>query len=263
MRTSGGGSDGQTDVKAPSPCGIIQEFIVRVKQKDKDAFYIGRRYGDFAHLLKAVRTELPGKVLPVLPRKMKHSTKSGSLAVANDDDASSVSSLSTQGTAVDDTGSFRGLLGNRRPPSNDRSPRVSVEAPRPSAILYREEQRVSLRAFLRTLLQNPRIAQTNAIREFLTRSPVITLNEEEREDIKRRKAMDMRRLEEQAKFYEIARQRAKELDIYMEQFRREIIENSESRIRGIDHTPFSSGPGGRGRELTLLRWLDELVPGDS
>lgn len=37
------------------------------------------------------------------------------------------------------------------------------------------------------------------------------------EDILRRKAMDEKRVEEQQKFYEVARKRAAELDIYMEQ----------------------------------------------
>jgi hypothetical protein len=36
-------------------------------------------------------------------------------------------------------------------------------------------------------------------------------------DISRRKAMDEKRVEEQKKFYEIARKRAAELDIYMEE----------------------------------------------
>lgn len=61
--------------------------------------------------------------------------------------------------------------------------------------------------------------------EFLTRNP-IRLNEEEMGDIMRRKEMDERRIEEQRRFYEIARQRAKELDVYMERFRRDIVENS-------------------------------------
>ena len=63
--------------------------------------------------------------------------------------------------------------------------------------------------------------------EFLTGHP-IKLNEEESEDLKRRKHMDERRLEEQRRFYEIARQRARELDVYMEKFRRDIVERSMS-----------------------------------
>ncbi len=63
--------------------------------------------------------------------------------------------------------------------------------------------------------------------DFLTRHPV-KLNQEELEDLQRRKAMDEKRVEEQRRFYEIARERARELDIYMERFRRDIVESSTS-----------------------------------
>lgn len=95
-------------------------------------------------------------------------------------------------------------------------------------VLYREEQRVSLRAFLRTILQNKRVAESKAVEEFLTARP-ITLNEEELMDVQRRKEADAARIEEQKRFYEIARQRAAELDVYMEKFRRDIVERSECR----------------------------------
>jgi hypothetical protein len=96
-------------------------------------------------------------------------------------------------------------------------------------VLYREDQRVSLRAFLRTLLQNEQIATSKVMRQFLTEEP-IKLNEEEMGDIRRRKEMDRKRIEEQRRFYEIARQRAKELDVYMERFRRELVESSMSSV---------------------------------
>lgn len=64
------------------------------------------------------------------------------------------------------------------------------------------------------------------MQDFLTYDPV-KLNEEELEDLDRRKAMDEKRIEEQRQFYEIARQRAKELDVYMEKFRRDIVERSK------------------------------------
>ena len=93
-------------------------------------------------------------------------------------------------------------------------------------ILYREDQRVSLRAFLRTLLQNEQVAHSRAMHEFLSANPV-RINEEEMIDIERRKEMDEKRIEEQRRFYEIARQRARELDVYMERFRRDIVESSK------------------------------------
>jgi hypothetical protein len=81
--------------------------------------------------------------------------------------------------------------------------------------LWRENQRISLRAFLRTLLANPQIANTRAMAEFLTLTPILPTDADVI-DIARRKAMDEKRVEEQKKFYEVARKRAAELDVYME-----------------------------------------------
>ncbi|KAL8759464.1 MAG: hypothetical protein Q9199_000769 [Rusavskia elegans] len=208
------------------------EFIIRVKQAGKPDHYVGRRYGEFAKLHKRLRTELPGKVLAPLPRKNKSTTSHTFFSGGDDDDASSVSSGSTQNTGIthDDSGSLRNLvgMGHRRGASlqPDRaSPRASGEYRKEHVTLYREDQRVSLRAFLRTFLQNPQIAASKAMYEFLTRSP-IKVNEEEMEDVARRKMMDEKRIEEQKRFYEIARQRAKELDVYMERFRRDIVERN-------------------------------------
>lgn len=153
------------------------------------------------------------------------------MSIGGDDDASSVSSVSTMGTGrvTDDGSSLRSLVGtgHRRSGSQQQSssPRPSGEHPREKFTLYREDQRVSLRAFLRTFLQNQQIAESKAMQEFLTGNP-IKLNEEEMDDIQRRKEMDERRIEEQKRFYEIARQRAKDLDVYMERFRRDIVERS-------------------------------------
>jgi hypothetical protein len=64
------------------------------------AFFIGRRYGDFNRLHKRLRTELPGKVLPPMPRKNKQSSTASNLmssVIGTDDDASSLSSVSTTG----------------------------------------------------------------------------------------------------------------------------------------------------------------------
>lgn len=226
----------------------MQEYLIRAKQTDKPDFYVGRRYQDFVQLHKRIRLELPGKVLPPLPRK---NNKDSLLSSNADDDASSISSGSTQGPPADPYetsgggggggggGGLRGYLfggGHKRNSSTtslskNRSPRASSDnipykEPR---VLYREEQRVSLRAFLRTFLQNENIARSRAMEDFLTGNPV-ELNEEEMDDIERRKEMDEKRIEEQKQFYEIARQRAADLDIHMEKFRREIVESN-----GLSH----------------------------
>lgn len=201
-----------------------------MRQPGKPDIYVGRRYGEFAKLHKRLRVELPGRILPPLPRKNKSSMHSAFLSVGGDDDASSVSSVSTQNTSHDD-GSLRGLVGtgHRRSASAQSSrgsPRPSTDFGADTVVLYRETQRVSLRAFLRTILQNQQVAESKAMKEFLTADPIKKLNEEELGDLERRKAMDEKRIEEQKQFYEIARQRARELDVYMERFRRDIVESS-------------------------------------
>jgi hypothetical protein len=70
---------------------------------------------------KRLRTELPGKILPLLPKKNKQSTTASNLMSAitfsHDDDASSVSSVSTMNTTntlntlqTEGTGSTRNLV---------------------------------------------------------------------------------------------------------------------------------------------------------
>lgn len=188
-------------------------------------------------LHKRIRLELPGKVLPPLPRKNKKDGLLQSSSV-DDDDVSSISSVSTQEPPPEpyenssSSGGLRSYIfggSHKRNGSQTslgkNSPRASGEnlVTKPARRLYREEQRVSLRAFLRNFLSNERIAQSNAMSDFLTRDP-IEVNEEEMEDIERREDMDAKRIQEQKQFYEVARARAAELDIHMEKFRREIVE---------------------------------------
>ncbi|KAL6168501.1 hypothetical protein ACJQWK_06137 [Exserohilum turcicum] len=208
-----------------------QEYIIRVKQGDGQDIYIGRRYADFVQLHKRIRLELPGKVLAPLPRK---NAKDGVLKSSADDDDNSGGGSGGGGGG----GGLRSYIfggGHKKNASQTslgkRSPRASADysSYKPPRRLYREEQRVSLRAFLRAFLHNERIAHSNAMAEFLTHDP-IEINEEEMEDIQRREEMDKRRIEEQKQFYEVARQRAAELDIHMEKFRREIVESN-----GLSH----------------------------
>ncbi|GFP52521.1 hypothetical protein ACSS6W_003406 [Trichoderma asperelloides] len=231
------------------------EFILRIKRKGELEHFVGRRYGDFSKLHRKLRTELPGRVLPALPKKNKTDTRASGLltsftSAANDSDDSSASSISTRRTRQSQNfGGAPSLLtasSAARGPGSIRSARSSRSkkgtSPRPSVdgqlspgfvtpngnkeiVLWRENQRISLRAFLRSLLHNPQVANTKAMVEFLSGDP-ITPTDEDVEDIIRRKALDEKRMEEQKEFYEIARRRAAELDEYMEQFRRDIVERN-------------------------------------
>lgn len=231
------------------------EFILRIKRKGELEHFVGRRYGDFSKLHRKLRTELPGRVLPSLPKKNKTDTRASGLltsftSAANDSDDSSASSISTRRTrqsqnfggasslltassAVRGAGSIRSARSSRS--KKGTSPRPSVDGQlspgfatpdgNREIVLWRENQRISLRAFLRSLLHNPQVANTQAMVEFLSGDP-ITPTDEDVDDIVRRKALDEKRMEEQKEFYEIARRRAAELDEYMEQFRRDIVERN-------------------------------------
>jgi hypothetical protein len=222
------------------------EFLLRVKHRDEPEIYVARRFGDFARMHKKLRLELPGKVLPPLPKK----NKSGSLySAGGDDDSDSVSSVSTVNTTPPTTeaaapaegGGFRSYLSSWT--GGGSSPRASMDSsarstkglvkatPRdrsPEVILHREEQRVSLRAFLRNFLHNEAIANSRAMEEFLTEKPT-SINDDEMLDIVKRKSMDEKRLEEQRQFFEVARKRAQELDVHMEKFRRSVVERDGLR----------------------------------
>lgn len=84
--------------------GDIQEFLLRVKRKGELEYFVARRYGDFARLHKNLRTELPGKVLPALPRKNKSDSTTtesmGGKGGGNDSEVSSLSSASTRQAAA-------------------------------------------------------------------------------------------------------------------------------------------------------------------
>lgn len=193
------------------------------------------------NLLWQIRNELPGKVLPNLPRKTKTSELASSefLAVSTStaDDRSSIYS-SSAASSSSSTPPSSGVSSSHRISKSLGSSlgmsKVSLNASRSSVAsstnepvtLFREALRISLRAFLRALLGDSQIAQSQAVKKFLLDDP-ITLCEEELMDEARRRQMDHVRVKEQQKFYEIAQQRARELDVYMESFRREIVESSK------------------------------------
>ncbi|KAI6246681.1 hypothetical protein HI914_05139 [Erysiphe necator] len=221
------------------------EFILRVKRKGEPEYFIGKRYGDFDHLYKNIILQLPGKVIPSLPRKNK-SKSSTSAIVSNllkgraENEASSISSVSTESfpsnslkdhrwmtvtsskSSLSPRSSIEERLCSRSSLNTSRGTKITDDKP---FYFCREDQRISMRAFLRTLLSNDQIASSNAMNDFLTSGP-ISLTDSDKHDISGRKVLDELRVEEQKKFYEIARKRAIELDVYMEEFRRNIIESN-------------------------------------
>lgn len=113
-----------------------------MKRKSELEHFIGRRYGDFGRLHKQLRIELPGKVLPPVPKKNKTDTAASSLLGrmtdgGGDSDASSLSSVSTM-QAGGESGGLRDSMRNltvrdhRRNLSAASLGRSSRSSPRPS-----------------------------------------------------------------------------------------------------------------------------------
>lgn len=109
---------------------------MRVKRKGETEHFVGRRYGDFARLHQKIRNELPGKVLPPLPKKNKSSSSglfSRNTDGGDDSDGSSASSISSvlppvQGDGVTESMKTLTVRDHRRAGSiNQPSPRTSIE----------------------------------------------------------------------------------------------------------------------------------------
>lgn len=91
--------------------------------------------------------------------------------------------------------------------------------------LPREKQRLSFRAYLRSLLKIPAVAKSQTLLEFLFRDKMRReLTSEELEDIARRRLMDIRRVEEQVEFLRLATVRARALESHMTEFKSELME---------------------------------------
>ena len=89
--------------------------------------------------------------------------------------------------------------------------------------LPREKNRLSLRSFLRQIIKDKRLVRSKALRSFLLDNPLQKLTKEEEADFKRRLEMDRLRLNEQKKFIEESRKRARELDQWLREFKKELI----------------------------------------
>lgn len=76
------------------------EFLLRIKRKGELEHFVARRYGDFVRLHKRLRTELPGRIAPTLPKKNKSSTTATGFFSSLGGDDSDASTVSTQSTRV-------------------------------------------------------------------------------------------------------------------------------------------------------------------
>ena len=109
--------------------------------------------------------------------------------------------------------------------SHLRSPSSSKLHRKESSNIPREKNRLTLRAFLRQIIKDKRLGRSKALQDFLLSDPLPKLSKDEEADIDRRLDMDRQRLEEQGKFVEESRKRARELDQWLRGFKSDLIRN--------------------------------------
>ena len=181
-----------------------------------------------------MREEFPGKEIPRVPAKNRSSTivpgiyDTVSSVIKNnggDSDAGSRTSSDSSGTASApsspnlQSGSptrKRDLIFQLHSHSSPVLPINSVP---------REKNRLTLRSFLRQIIKDKRLVRGKALLRFLLNDPIAKLSKDEEADIERRLEMDRLRLEEQKKFVEESRKRARELEQWLRGFKKELINN--------------------------------------
>lgn len=203
------------------------EFIVKTKSQGKEAVFVARRYGAFKKLHSSLREEFPGKQIPRLPMKNKAPATAASYIPAMPTfgfgSAKDAEEEDSGESAAEDTPPPTPASGRRLSSSSSTTSPVRSQIPR-------EKQRLSLRSFLRSVLKDTQLARSTALRHFLLDHP-IKLTEGETKDCENRRDLDALRQDEQIKFLQVARERAKDLDDHMGTFKRQLIqENGLSKI---------------------------------
>ncbi|EPY52018.1 fungal protein [Schizosaccharomyces cryophilus OY26] len=169
------------------------EYIIKIKDKDAITF-VARRYSEFTKLHHTLVKKFPQANVPRLPAKDIHDTHLH--------DGSNLSSLDTTQTSS------------------------SVESPKEksSLILHQERMRIGLSHYVNHLLQQDELRNSPEVQTFLSSDP-FTPNEQEQRDIHFRQELDTVRRIERQRFIDIASERAKALDIYMDEFKRSLTES--------------------------------------
>ncbi|GAA5913816.1 hypothetical protein JCM6882_007707 [Rhodosporidiobolus microsporus] len=198
-----------------------EEFIVRTRRKGHDDVYVARRYGDFVRLAETLRKECIEEDVKGPPAKDRRSVEMRQGASP----PQSSSSSPRPSTSRDEQ------YGSSAPTPTPQSP-IPPFDPHHVPSLARERNRLTLRAYLRHLLNNPVLAASSAFQTFLVESP-ITLNVREEQDVLIREEMDRIREQEARSFRAEVEERVEELEGYLRMFREELVKNDGlSRVFG-------------------------------
>lgn len=160
----------------------FDEFIISTRTNEEE-MHVARRYSDFYRLYKVLRAQFPTQDVPELPPKDLAAVEVNGALQQEDKD----------GEWVDMT------------------------AVTPNALL-RERNRLTLRAFLRSILAIPMLADSEAFQEFLVNDPTI-LTSEDKADAHARHQADAVREKELKEFADKMAERARTLQSHLDTFK--------------------------------------------
>ncbi|KAI0773353.1 hypothetical protein BC629DRAFT_1527844 [Irpex lacteus] len=215
-----------------------EEFIIRTRRRHQPDTFVSRRYGDFRTLADELRKAHPSEIIPPPPPKdrtvvnlnLSASTSTSAsgtppspygypttpLSASQSQSSSGTSYVPRQsrpmpGMYQNDV--VRGSMDSLHSDFSQRSGSPSspsyggLDSPTTgSSRLSREKNRLTLRAYLHTLLQSSVFASSPVLRSFLLMDPT-TLSEEELEDARRREEADRMRDDGRIRFAKEIRDR--------------------------------------------------------
>lgn len=182
-----------------------EEFIIRTRRGyGQPDIYVSRRYGDFDKLAETLRVEHPEEDVRPPPAKDRSNTDVSDPYQKEDASRTSM-----------DSGDHRASI-----ESNGSQTRIRM----PTGPLAREKNRLTLRAYLRSLLASRAVAESAVLMGFLTSEPT-TLTRAEEEDAAIREGLDHVREEEHKRFSDEAAKRAQELQHHLKEFKQDLIQH--------------------------------------
>ncbi|KAG9317278.1 hypothetical protein JVU11DRAFT_1473 [Chiua virens] len=192
---------------------VHEEFIIRTTLSPDNHVCVSRRYGDFRTLADELRKAYPDSIVPSPPQKDRTSV---GVTIPSSPTPTDVP-YSSENPSIDS------LVRDSPVPGNFYAAQSNGALP-PSR-LSREKNRLTLRAYLHTLLTTPPFTSSPVLRSFLFSGPT-TLSLQEQEDVRRREEADRVREQGKKKF-------ANEISARVDQLR-EAVRTVRGEIVGRD-----------------------------
>ncbi|OCF31899.1 PX domain-containing protein [Kwoniella heveanensis BCC8398] len=213
-----------------------EEFIIRTRRNGVSDTFVTRRYGDFRRLADELRLAFPDYPIPPPPPKDKTATAAAVVSPPASAGYSAYNPLrmiygsGTPATGSPDPGSPSGYAtpstsSTAGPPDSPSSPTTQTTP------LSREKNRLTLRAYLQSILALPFIINSPILRSFLLSAPT-ALTPPETVDCQRRLEADAVREEGRRRFRLEAEKRIEALREGLAQFKGDVL-SKEGGLKGV------------------------------